>query len=319
MNYRNSSLKGFTLVELLVVIAIIGILIGLLLPAVQAAREAARRMQCTNNLKQHALACQNYADQNDGRFPIGVQIGLPGYTDDANFSDTFSWHGRTLPFIEQAALYATLDFTKPVGAGYHHDYRVALIPTHQCPSEPEAIGEKNNATWCVRRSCYVCNLGNSNYRSDEVVNWDGRGSYKAKPGPFEPNRAVKMAEIKDGTSNTMCFSEVQINTDEDHYRGNYGTVLYSNGAGYTCYLGPNTTNEVDFGRAAWDPDDFTPPMYCHGAGNWFAATFPARSSHSGGVNVAMCDGSVRFVSSVVDLEVWRAASTRKGGETKMFN
>ena len=307
--------NGFTLVELLVVIAIIGILIGLLLPAVQAAREAARRMQCTNNLKQLAIACQTYADQNDGRFPIAVQIGLSGYTSDTNFSDTFSWHGRTLPFIEQMALYNTFDFTKPVGAGYHVDYRKALINTHQCPSEPEAIGEKSSTSWCVRRSCYVACLGNSNYQHDDVSNWDGRGSYKGRAGAFEYNKAVKMADIKDGTSNTLCFSEIQINTDEDNYRGNYGTVLYSNGAGFTCYLGPNTTYEVDYGRAAWDPDDFTPPMYCHGYGVWYAATFPARSSHSGGVNASMCDGSVRFIPNTIDLDAWRAAASRKGSET----
>lgn len=315
MTHSSSSRRGFTLVELLVVIAIIGILIGLLLPAVQAAREAARRMQCTNNLKQLAIACQTYADQNDGRFPIGVQIGLPGYSPDTEYSDTFSWHGRTLPFIEQMALYNTFDFTKSVGDGNHEEYRKALIPTHQCPSEPEAIGEKNNSRWCVRRSCYVANLGNSNYRAEDVNNWDGRGSYKGKPGPFEYNKAVKMADIKDGTSNTLCFSEVQINTDEDNYRGNYGTVLYSNGAGFTCYLGPNTTYEVDYGRAAWDPYDFTPPMFCHGYNRWYSATFPARSSHAGGVNAAMCDGSVRFISNTIDLETWRAASTRKGNET----
>ena len=312
-----SSRRGFTLVELLVVIAIIGILIGLLLPAVQAAREAARRMQCTNNLKQLAIACQSYADQNDGKFPIAVQVGGDnGYgTYVADFTDTFSWHGRTLPFIEQMPLYQTFDFNTSVGAGHHVEYRKALISTHQCPSEPEAIGEKGNQTWCVRRSCYVANLGNSNYRNDEVVNWDGRGSYKAKPGPFKYNEAVKMGDIKDGTSNTLCFSEVQINSNEDAYRGNYGTVLYSNGAGFTTFLGPNSTYEVDYGRAPWDPEEFTPPMYCHGYGVWYAATFPARSSHSGGVNAAMCDGSVRFVSNTVDLEAWRAASTRKGNET----
>ena len=313
MNRISFSRRGFTLVELLVVIAIIGILIGLLLPAVQAAREAARRMQCTNNLKQLAIAMQTYAGQNQDKFPMGLQVGLPGYADD--FTDTFSWHGRTLPFIEQAALYSTLDFSKPVGQGYHHEYRVALIPTHQCPTEPDAIGEKANATWCIRRTCYVVNLGNSNYRNDEVVNWDGRGSYKAKKGPFTHNKSFKIGEIKDGTSNTLCLSEVQINANEDVYRGNYGTVMYSNGAGFTTFLGPNSTYEVDYGRYGWDPEEFSPPMYCHGYGVWYAATFPARSSHSGGVNAAMCDGSVRFVSTVIDLEAWRAASTMKGTET----
>ena len=307
--------RGFTLVELLVVIAIIGILIGLLLPAVQAAREAARRMQCTNNLKQLVLACHNYVDQNQDQLPLGMQIGCDTRSD---LSDTFSWHARTLPFIEEAAMYATLDFTKQLGNGNFYEYRVKRISAHQCPSEPEAIGEKSNSWWCIRRTCYVANVGNSNYANDDVVNWDGRGSYKAYNGPFTYNKCHKMASVVDGTSNTMAFSEIQINKDESNYKGNYGTVMYSNGAGFTTFLGPNSTYEVDYGRAAWDPNDFNPPMYCHGYGTWRSATFPARSHHSGGVNTALCDGSVRFVSDTVDLEVWRASSTIDGSESKAF-
>ena len=316
----NTCRRGFTLVELLVVIAIIGILIGLLLPAVQAAREAARRMQCTNNLKQLALACQTYSDQNGQKYPMAMQVGGSG--GGADFTDTFSWHARTLPFIEQTPLYDTLDFTKRVNGGNHYDYRVALISTHQCPTEPEAIGEKNNRNWCVRRSSYVVNLGNSNYHQDNVNNWDGRGSYDNKKAPFSYNKAIKLAEIKDGLSNTLCLSEVQINPNEDDYSGNYGTVMFSNGAGFTCYLGPNSTYSCDLGRKSWDADDFTPPFPNHGGSGdhlWGAAAFCARSSHSGGVNAAMCDGSVRFVSTTVDLNTWRAMSTSKGQETVGMN
>lgn len=313
---RTSRQRGFTLVELLVVIAIIGILIGLLLPAVQAAREAARRMQCTNNLKQLALACQMYADANQQKFPMAMQIGSGDVPNDPNFTDTFSWHARTLPYIEQMAMYTTLDFSKRLGNGNFYEYRVALIDTHQCPTQPEAIGEKASQAWCLRRTCYFVNLGNSNYHNDDVVNWDGRGSYKAKHAPFKFNEAVKMSVCSDGTSNTLCMSELQINKNESSYQGNYGTVLYSNGAGFTTFLGPNSTYEVDYGRARWTPEEFKPPMYCHGNGWWGAATFPARSDHSGGVNASMMDGSVHFVSNTIDLEVWRAVSTGDGGETE---
>ncbi|MBQ9874453.1 MAG: DUF1559 domain-containing protein [Thermoguttaceae bacterium] len=312
--------RGFTLVELLVVIAIIGILIGLLLPAVQAAREAARRMQCTNNLKQLAIAHQMYADKEGGnKLPLALQVGCNG---DANQTDTFSWHARTLPFIEQAALYSTLDFSKRVNAGNHYEYRTALIQTHQCPSEPEAIGEKGARDWCARRSCYVVNLGNSNFEQADVNNWDGRGSYKNKKAPFRANSAIKLGDIKDGLSNTLCLSECQINSNEEGYRGTYGIVIFSNGCGFTAYLGPNPTYSTDHGRQAWDQDDYTPPFPNHGPndGNrWGPACYPARSSHSGGVNAAMCDGSVRFVPTVVDIEVWRAMATSKGSETVSMN
>ncbi|MBR4752347.1 MAG: DUF1559 domain-containing protein [Thermoguttaceae bacterium] len=315
MTHRTTARQGFTLVELLVVIAIIGILIGLLLPAVQAAREAARRMQCTNNLKQLAIACQTYADQNQSKFPMAMQIG--GCGRDANFTDTISWHGRTLPYIEEMGFYNKIDFNVPAAGNpdWNPEYRTALISAHQCPSEPEAIGEKGNASWQMRRSCYVVNLGTSNYHQDDVNNWDGRGSYKNKKAPFTYNNSIKLGEIKDGLSNTMCMSEININPQESGYKGNYGTVIYSNGAGFTAFLGPNSTYEVDYGRAYWDPEDFTPPLYGHGSGNWGSATFGARSSHAGGVNASMCDGSVRFVPNVVDLEVWRAMSSAKGQET----
>ncbi|MDO4587908.1 MAG: DUF1559 domain-containing protein [Planctomycetia bacterium] len=309
---------GFTLVELLVVIAIIGILIGLLLPAVQAAREAARRMSCTNNLKQLTLACHMYVDSNNTKLPMALQVGL-GNTVDGNYeadqTDTFSWHARTLPFIEQQAMYDSLDFTKRVNAGNHLEYRTALISTHQCPTEPEAIGEKNAVDWQHRRSCYAVNLGNSNFHQDDVADWEGRGSYKFKGAPFTYNDAIKLGEITDGTSNTLCIAEVHVNPNENGYKGNYGCVIFSNGCGITTFNGPNTTSSTDYGRAAWDPEDFSPPMPCHGYGVWGSATFPSKSHHPGGVNASLVDGSVSFFNTTINLETWRAYSTSRGNES----
>ena len=310
---------GFTLVELLVVIAIIGILIGLLLPAVQAAREAARRMQCTNNLKQLMLAHQNYHDS-IGRLPMAMEIG-PKTTNgtnvwgDANFSDTFSWHARTLPYIEQTALYDTLDFTRPVNAGFHYDYRTALIPTHQCPTEPDVIGEKAAHDWCHRRSCYVVNLGRTNYHQDDCADWWGRGHYKHAGAPYSYNKARKLSEIKDGLSNTLGLTEIVIMDNEEGWKGSYGMVSQSHGAGITTWLTPNSTLSTDAGRLGWDEDLFVPPMPNYASGWWGSATFMARSHHSGGVNAAFLDGSVRFVNDEITLENWNALSTSKGSET----
>ena len=108
---RKGMNAGFTLVELLVVIAIIGILIGLLLPAVQAAREAARRMQCTNNLKQYGLAMHNYADTNQSHLPFGMTYPTNGWKDFGGIAcERSTWVPRIWPFIEQQSLYSQYDF-----------------------------------------------------------------------------------------------------------------------------------------------------------------------------------------------------------------
>ena len=136
----NSAKRAFTLVELLVVIAIIGILIGLLLPAVQAAREAARRMECTNNMKQLGLALHNYADVHNV-FPSAWR----GYTPDGKHANVYGdpgwgWGAAILPFMEQSPLYQKIDLKKSIADPVNRDAREMFLKAFHCPSEP--IGDK---------------------------------------------------------------------------------------------------------------------------------------------------------------------------------
>ena len=213
------STSRLTLVELLVVIAIIGILIGLLLPAVQDAHEVARRMQCTNNHKHLTLARQMYADANQSRLPIGLQVGGTNasgtYVDD--LTDTYFWRAHPPVYRTGRALIG-YRIQNQFGSGDNEEYRKALIPVRQRPTQPEVIAETSDVFWCIHQTCYFVNLGNSNFHNDEVNNWDGRGSYKAYRAPFVYNEAVSAALCTGGTSNTLCMSELQINK-LDSYQG----------------------------------------------------------------------------------------------------
>ena len=169
---------GFTLVELLVVIAIIGILIALLLPAVQAAREAARRLQCTNNLKQIGLAMHGYHDGLRS-FPIGSPRAADG----------FSWHAAILPFLEQKPLY---DQLAPTG----------VIPP---PTEGTAIMTQLNVYRCPSDSGEAFN---EHYKGYPTANYVGNGQMFGYP-PNLPRMplCVRISQITDGLSNTFLMSE----------------------------------------------------------------------------------------------------------------
>lgn len=189
----DSSKRGFTLVELLVVIAIIGILIALLLPAVQAAREAARRMQCANKIKQLTLACHNHADAK-GTFPVG--------SDDRRHNAWFF----ALPYMEQGSLYSDLmvEFEKTGSDRYANALNNPaasgiLLPMLSCPSDPSPpvirwAEEIGSANYCMSSGDY-CN-------KDE-----GNAVAHFSRGAFQPRVALKILDLKDGTSNTLMVSE----------------------------------------------------------------------------------------------------------------
>lgn len=300
---------GFTLVELLVVIAIIGVLVALLLPAVQQAREAARRAQCVNNLKNIGLAMHNYHDTYRN-FPY---LGFTGWN-----GDTISVFGRLLPFIEQTAMYDTLNFNVRANDGNNRLYRTTPIDVYSCPSETVTLGESNsgNNHWSHQRYSYAVCVGNTNYDQHNANNWDGVWTYDNGGSAFKMGDHIRsMASITDGTSNSVMVSEVPMNQNDQGWQGMYAAGIYASGAGFTGYLTPNTKASIDGGRRCWNPNDYLQKIPCHSGGdNWWAATFAAFSMHPGGVNACNFDGSVSFVPETIDIWAWRARTSTQGGE-----
>jgi prepilin-type N-terminal cleavage/methylation domain-containing protein/prepilin-type processing-associated H-X9-DG protein len=266
--------RGFTLVELLVVIAIIGILVALLLPAVQAAREAARRMQCSNNVKQLGLAFHNYHDA----FNVFPPQDFPGNAqtcvlNNTNFNFKWGWGTALLPFIEQGAVY---DQLQPNGCSLPRATTlyngVALlqqtIPTFNCPSDP---GPKTNP--------YHTNYAKSNYTNNQNVLY---------PLPAPP---ANFRNITDGTTNTFLISERALQPEPNSPRGSVGAVIY----------GRSSSSDVALGfHASWPPNTRIPTLTATGFGaDTTCKRFAVTSLHPGGAMFALCDGSVRFVSNSI--------------------
>lgn len=317
---------GFTLVELLVVIAIIGVLVALLLPAVQSAREAARRMSCSNNLKQLGLAVQNYHDTFK-RFPCGS-------LQTANWGP--STHVYLLPFIEQGNIYDIYDPAGMSGAttGDINDIPSKFRPkVFVCPTEP------NQRTDTVMGwTNYHTNYGSWVFASQR--RWDGifGPNFAAAGAPALPG--IKMGDITDGTSNTAAFAEV-CNGPQEGSPADRKTDCFE----FTTTPSTNhATARAAFLAANWKTAGFaggwSPPWRWRGYpwregsiwrngynhllppnsacwrpnGDWWQLVTPASSFHPGGVNVALCDGSVRLITENIDGALWEAAGSRDGTE-----
>jgi prepilin-type N-terminal cleavage/methylation domain-containing protein/prepilin-type processing-associated H-X9-DG protein len=297
--------SGFTLIELLVVIAIIAILIGLLLPAVQKVREAAARAKCSNNLKQIGLAVHNYHSTH-GRLPPGGD------------ARGFSAHAILLPYLEQDNLHKLINFNVPPLDPANATPTGTTIPGFLCPSDPQSqvpAGQGgNNYVWT--------------YGSD-ILFRSNTGS-----GPFVfLGTAFKLTDITDGTSNTAAFCErrkgdfnngtLTLTTDLFNAAG-AGSPTTADQADAMCNaftpLDPSTQFRSDYG-AYWI-QALHPTMYQHvGLPNAKGCAFPpsncsmsANSAHSNGVNLLLCDGSVRFVNSGISMPTWRALGTRAAGD-----
>lgn len=326
MNIVPSSTRGrraaFTLIELLVVIAIIGVLIGLLLPAVQKVREAANRLKCGNNLRQIGIALHAYHDS-QGSFP-------PAYIELVPLTDRAVWVTLMLPYVEQQNVYTLYNPSGSVGGSavnfQLNQQQLALMRCPSAPPQPPKIYPPapppfppGLAPFAVGN--YLANNGLGPALSLRTA--DPLTSVKS-PGVFMVNSKTRIAEITDGTSNTLLVSECLNNTGNpsagrttcgtggtEDWRGN---LTYPENCLFNWNFTPNSSNP-DWLRTCLCTS--TPTAPCIGTFSSYSTRnmiVTARSLHPGGVQVLLADGSVRFVTNNISLATWQAVGSPAGGE-----
>lgn len=318
--------NAFTLVELLVVIAIIGILVALLLPAVQSAREAARRTQCLNKLKQWGLAMHLHHDS-QGTLPFGATGNVGVGVDDPRYYPRQTWVMYLYPFIEQGNLDALNDldknffeppFTIP---GTMNGLGGQEVSLYKCPSDGFGT-DQVTGTYQRRRGNYVINWGHARFDGPYSpaqlrpipggpLN-PGMAPFRFENGRRSEPRKSSFAKIVDGTSSTLLMSEYLISTQpaDLDWRGD---ILNDEGTFHFQTINtPNSSNpdgiEKGFYTEINDPLMPGTPVARSQQHN------AARSRHTGGVNVAFCDGGVRFFSDDVSHPLWVSLGTMNGGE-----
>jgi len=314
MKIHSRGRSAFTLVELLVVIAIIGILVGLLLPAVQAAREAARRMQCSNNVKQLGLALQNYHSAMK-HFPPGRN------------SNSLSTHTMLLPYMEQSALSSQINQSQAWNSVYNTAFQSVRIPSFICPSD-----SARSVPTTLAYNNYRFNQGTGVlWGNPPTLSSDPNFGYLAPNGVFFLNSKIGFRDLLDGSSNTAAISE--------HGVGDFNNGLSSSTDTFWPRTNPTTADEAMRDCEAIDAQDLSFQRFSNIGAPWTygyhsttiyfhssppgrrSCMFPpgrimttAKSSHTGGVSLGLCDGSTRFIPISIDLQVWRALGTRNEGD-----
>ncbi|WP_044300321.1 DUF1559 family PulG-like putative transporter [Rhodopirellula sallentina] len=338
--HRGRPKPAFTLIELLVVIAIIGILVGLLLPAVQSAREAARRMSCSNRMKQIALATHNY----ENTFRV-----IPAMTG----SSSFSVQARVLPYIEQAGLSELINFEQPLLVGppwaaqYNTELRDAIetiVPTFLCPSD---VGDPQfSTTFADSSDGYSAGLSYMfSYGSGTDTHYDDR--YRTD-GMVWTDSWAKFRDCLDGTSQTVLLAETVLGDQTSgmteatpsgphrriaNWSGTSGNVAPNPGfldggtlisnpdlktlfpskiSSYTGNRGASWIRGVPYATVIngyMTPNASIPDVGMHGRG-----FYSSRSYHTGGSMHAMLDGSVHFITDSIDQDTYHALFSRDGKE-----
>jgi prepilin-type N-terminal cleavage/methylation domain-containing protein/prepilin-type processing-associated H-X9-DG protein len=340
--------SGFTLIELLVVLAIIAVLIGLLLPAVQKVREAAARLSCQNNLKQLGLALYNYESAR-GSFPAAFlgNSGKPAYAGYPDYFFSWSALAQLNPYLEQTAIYNRMDLTQPI-YDPTNNYNITaanqfavsqVIKLFLCPSDLGQPVATNAAT-----DYGLSQIGPTNYAvcvgSGTTNGGAPYGSPLNSDGMFQGVRPLRVADVTDGTSNTAAMSESLLGQGPENYSGTtppapadpqyvYGYVGFGTPISAAACGSPSTWNGSQRRGFMWASGEmrcasynhfYTPNSKSYDCVNNDGATITAfawraaRSRHTGGVNLLLADGSVRFVSNSISPTTWTALATRAGGE-----
>ncbi len=322
--------RGFTLIELLVVIAIIALVIALALPAVLAARAAGRQAWCTNNLKQIGLAIHSYhATNNVLPFGVGTDDDQAISTSGSVNARRYSCQAQLLGYLELETIFNSINFMvapffpylsgqlSPTGElGVNGTAATAVISVFLCPSDQDRLTQP----W-----------GHNNYRSCNGSSWSGR----AGDGMFGQASRIRFGDITDGLSNTAAFCEREKGTGNPNVYNRLAD-LYANPGAWTqatfsqwCASLTQTQavtlyHDVDGGQnwlegnMNWTRyNHVLPPNFnaCKNGLTWNGVAMTATSAHSGGVNLLLADGSVRFVKTSIAPNTWQALGTINGGET----
>lgn len=331
--------RGITMIECLVSLGIICLLIATLLPAVQAAREAARRLQCSNNLKQIGLAIQGYDGIHQCFAPGFIGRSPPPWI----YYGNFSLHAHMLPYMEQGSLYQSLNFevgcwpdtltrdetftarffpASVMAHGANSTVRATVISLFLCPSDRSPISGGTN---------YRGNTGVGHGQTEWIETPDGGN------GIFPEFGLVRASDVLDGSSHTAAFSERTKGSSVTFPSFDAGLDIFPMPAGVRtaddallgCQIAarPNPHETYNYSGRDWLWTGRERTLYTHTQspngripdciyGALFGAVgiATARSEHPGGVNVLMVDGSVRFVTESIDTHVWRGLGTRRGGE-----